>query len=194
VNELTKLPGIGKKTALRLALYLLKEEPQMAESLGNTIIRMRKETGYCRICHNISDTEICQICSSPRRNRSVICVVEDTRDVMAIENTGQYTGVYHVLGGVISPMDGISPNDLNIEGLINKVSGEEIREIIFALPSTIEGDTTNFFLYKKLGHYPVSFSIIARGIAIGDDLEYTDEVTLGRSILNRTPYGNTGSV
>jgi recombination protein RecR len=188
VNELTKLPGIGRKTALRLALYLLKEDHRMAESLGNILIRMRNETGYCRICNNISDTDICQICSSPKRNRAVICVVEDTRDVMAIENTGQYNGVYHVLGGVISPMDGISPSDLNVDGLVDKVGKEEIEEVIFALPATIEGDTTNFYLFKKLGQYPVRFSLIARGVAVGDELEYADEVTLGRSIIHRTPY------
>ncbi|MBN2174910.1 MAG: recombination protein RecR [Bacteroidales bacterium] len=188
VNELSRLPGIGKKTALRLALHLLKKEEPFAEALGNAIIRMRKEIMFCRECFNISDAELCEICSNPKRNKEIICVVEDIRDVMAIENTGQYNGVYHILGGIISPMDGIGPNDLNIAALVTRVGKGGVHEVIMALPTTIEGDTTNFYLYKQLKNQEVEITTIARGIAIGDELEYADEVTLGRSILNRTKY------
>ncbi|MCD4730088.1 MAG: recombination mediator RecR, partial [Bacteroidales bacterium] len=191
VNELARLPGIGKKTALRLALHLLKKEDNVAESLGNSLIKMRSEIMFCTECFNISDSEICEICANPNRTKETICVVEDIRDVMAIENTGQYKGVYHILGGIISPMDGIGPNDLHIDSLINRVSQGNIQEVIMALSTTIEGDTTNFYIYKKLKDLNVTISTIARGVAIGDELEYTDEVTLGRSILNRTPYEST---
>lgn len=191
VNELSRLPGIGKKTALRLALHLLKKEKVVAESLSNAIIKMRDEIMFCNECHNISDSEVCEICSNKKRNKETICVVEDIRDVMAIENTGQYTGVYHILGGIISPMDGIGPNELNIDSLVNRVSNGNIKEVIMALSTTIEGDTTNFYIYKKLKDLNVEISTIARGVAIGDELEYADEVTLGRSILNRTPYEST---
>ena len=188
VNELAKLPGIGRKTALRLALYLLKQEISEVETFGKAMIRLRNEIIYCSQCHNISDTEVCNICSSPKRDPCVVCVVESIRDVMAVENTSQFLGVYHVLGGIISPMDGIGPDDLAIESLIKRVSAGNIREIILALPTTIEGDTTNFYLYKRLKESGVQLSTIARGVSIGDELEYTDEITLGRSIVNRTPY------
>ncbi len=191
VNELSRLPGIGKKTALRLALHLLKKEPHIAEALGNSIIKMREEIVFCKKCHNISDSELCEICNNPNRNEKLICVVEDVRDVMAIENTGQYNGVYHILGGIISPIDGIGPNDLNITSLVKRVEDEEVSEVIMALSTTIEGDTTNFYMYKKLKDLNVAISTIARGISIGDELEYADEVTLGRSLLNRLPYENT---
>ena len=190
VNELSRLPGVGKKTALRLALFLLKQDKNIVEDFGNTIIKMRREVRYCEICHNISDDDTCEICKNQRRNRSIICVVEDIRDVMAIENTSQFNGVYHVLNGIISPIDGIGPGDINVKSLIEKVHNGGVKEIIMALPTTIEGDTTNFYLYKQLKNYDVVVTTIARGIAIGDDLEYTDEITLGRSIINRTPYVN----
>ena len=188
VNELASLPGIGKKTALRMALHLLRCSPEEVESFGTSVIKMRNEVIFCSQCGNISDKECCEICSSPKRDASIICVVEDIRDVMAIENTAQYTGVYHVLGGIISPIEGIGPQDLNIEHLIVRASAEENMEVILALPTTIEGDTTNFYLYKKLNPLNVTITMIARGINVGDELEHTDEVTLGRSILNRTPY------
>jgi recombination protein RecR len=191
VNEFSRLPGIGKKTALRLALHLLKKDTPFAEALGNAIIKMRTEVQFCRECYNISDSEVCEICASEKRLKNTICVVEDIRDVMAIENTGQYNGVYHILGGIISPMDGIGPNDLNIESLIQRVTSGNIAEVIMALSTTIEGDTTNFYIYKKLKNLNVRITAIARGIAIGDELEYADEVTLGRSILNRTLYEST---
>ncbi len=188
VNELAKLPGIGKKTALRLVLHMLKQDIPEVEKLGNSIIKMRNEIKFCKECFNISDSEICEICSNPKRDHTTICIVEDIRDVMAIENTAQYTGVYHILGGIISPMDGIGPNDLNIEPLVKKIKTGNIKEIIMALPTTIEGDTTNFYIYKQIKNTGIKTSIIARGISIGDDLEYADEITLGRSIINRTPY------
>lgn len=191
VNELARLPGIGRKTALRLVLYLLKKEDNFALSLGNSIIKMRNEIMFCTECFNISDSEVCEICANPNRTKDTICVVEDIRDVMAIENTGQYKGVYHILGGIISPMDGIGPNELHIDSLVNRVSQGNTQEVIMALSTTIEGDTTNFYIYKKLKDFEITISTIARGIAIGDELEYADEVTLGRSILNRTPYENT---
>lgn len=188
VNELAKLPGIGRKTALRMALHLLKCHPSEVEAFGTSIIKMRNEINYCSACKNISDQEICGICANPKRDKGLVCIVEDIRDVMAIENTGQFNGVYHVLGGIISPMEGIGPQDLNIESMINRMGAGEIREVILALPTTIEGDTTNFYLYRKLIDFGITVSAIARGISIGDELEHTDEVTLGRSILNRTPY------
>ena len=191
VNELARLPGIGRKTALRLTLHILKKDTSQAEALGNAIIKMKNEIMYCSVCHNISDTEVCEICSNPKRDKHTVCVVEDIRDMMAIENTGQYTGVYHVLGGIISPMDGIGPGELNIESLVNRISSGEVKEVIMALSTTIEGDTTNFYIFKRLKEFNVEITTIARGIAIGDELEYADEITLGRSILNRMPYENT---
>jgi recombination protein RecR len=188
VNELAKLPGIGRKTALRMALNLLKRNHQEVEALGNAVIKMRNDVIYCLECRNISDQERCGICSNPKRDHAAICVVEDIRDVMAVENTGQYNGVYHVLGGIISPMEGVGPQDLHIEALINRVAAGDVGEIILALPTTIEGDTTNFYLFRKLSEFNIKLTTIARGISIGDELEHTDEVTLGRSILNRTPY------
>jgi len=191
VNELAKLPGIGRKTALRMALHLLKSRREDAESFGMAIIRMHNEIRYCLDCGNISDNELCSICGNPKRDKSIVCVVEDIRDVIAIENTGQYAGVYHVLGGIISPMEGIGPDELNISGLVGKVESGGIAEIILALPTTIEGDTTNFYIYKRLGSATIHVTAIARGISVGDELEHTDEVTLGRSIVNRTLYEKT---
>jgi recombination protein RecR len=188
VNEISKLPGIGKKTALRLALHLLKEQESATASLASSLINLRTLTRYCKNCHNISDAEICSICESHRRDKSILCVVEDTRDVLAIENTSQYQGLYHVLGGVISPMEGIGPSELKIQSLLNRVPGSEVREIILALSPSMEGDTTAFYITKKLKDQPVKISTIARGIAIGGELEYTDEITLGRSIVSRTAY------
>ncbi|MBL0049976.1 MAG: recombination protein RecR [Bacteroidetes bacterium] len=188
VTQFSSLPGIGKKTALRLVLHLLKQESTEVEAFGNAFIKMRNEIKYCNNCHNISDAALCEICSNPNRNHSIICVVEDIRDVIAIESTNQFNGTYHLLGGIISPMEGIGPKDLNIETLINRVSGGEVKEIIMALSTTMEGDTTNFYLYKRLKDFNLTISTIARGIAVGDELEYADEITLGRSILQRTPY------
>jgi recombination protein RecR len=188
VSELSKLPGIGRKSALRLALHLLRKDVSEVEAFGNAVIRMRKDICYCKECHNISDDELCAICSSPKRDRSTLCVVESTRDVMAIENTGQMNGVYHVLGGIISPMEGIGPEDLTVESLVTRVNAGEVKEIVLALPTTIEGDTTNFYLYRRLKDFSLKVTTLARGVSIGDELEFTDEVTLGRSILNRTPY------
>lgn len=188
VREFSKLPGIGNKTALRLALHLLKQPESEVEVFGNAIINMRKNIVYCKVCHNISDTEICNICSHPSRDKETICVVENLKDVMSIENTQQFKGLYHVLGGIISPMDGIGPNDLQIESLTQRVQDENIKEIILALSTTMEGDTTNFYIYRKLDPFNLKITTIARGIAIGDELEYADEVTLGRSILNRVDF------
>lgn len=188
VNEFAKLPGVGKKTALRLVLHLLRQPEDDVDNFGNTIMQLKHEVHYCKVCHNISDTEICDICANPRRDRSVVCVVENIRDVMSIENTQQYTGLYHVLGGVISPMDGIGPKDLEIESLVERCANDGIAEVILALPTTMEGDTTNFYIYRKLSAMPVKITTIARGVAIGNDLEYTDEVTLGRSIVNRIEF------
>ncbi|UII28806.1 recombination mediator RecR [Fulvivirga maritima] len=190
VEEISKLPGIGKKTALRLALYLLKESEDQTLALSHALNELRQNIRYCKYCHNISDDDVCNICASHRRDKSIICVVEDTRDVMAIENTSQYTGLYHVLGGVISPIEGVGPSDLNIDALVNRVKDAQggVKEVIFALSSTMEGDTTTFYLTKKLKEYQVSLSTIARGIPIGGELEYADEITLGRSILSRTAY------
>ena len=191
VNEFAKLPGVGRKTALRLVLFLLRQETGMVETFGNTMISLKREVKYCRVCHNISDTEICQICATPSRDSQTVCVVENIRDVMAVENTQQFRGLYHVLGGIISPMDGVGPNDLQIESLVERVKSGEIQEIILALSATMEGDTTNFYIYRKLSPYDVKITTIARGVSIGDELEYADEVTLGRSILNRTNFSDT---
>ena len=186
VNEFSRLPGIGRKTALRLVLNLLRQDVEEVERFTDAVLQLRKEVRRCRICHNISDTEICPICSDSHRNRRLIRVVENIQDVMAVERTGQFYGLYHVLGGIISPMDGVGPSDLEIESLVERVKEGEVDEIIFALASTMEGDTTNFYISRKLQPYDVKLSVIARGISVGDELEYTDEVTLGRSILNRT--------
>jgi len=185
------LPGIGKKTALRLVLNLLNRETEEVARFTSAINNLREQIRYCRKCHNISDVELCQICSNPNRNEQILCVVEDIRDVMAIENTQQYKGLYHVLGGVISPMEGVGPQQLNIESLLDKVKEGTVQEIIFALSTTMEGDTTNYYIYKKMKGLDVKVSTIARGIAIGDELEYADEITLGRSITNRLPYENS---
>ncbi len=188
VGEFAKLPGIGRKTAMRLVLHLLKQETSAVEAFSNAMTTLKHEVKYCKICHNISDTDVCGICSNPSRDSSTVCVVENIRDVMAIENTQQYKGLYHVLGGVISPMDGIGPSDLEIDSLVERVKEEGVKEVIFALSSTMEGDTTNFYIFRKLSGLNVKLSVIARGISVGDELEYTDEVTLGRSILNRTVF------
>jgi recombination protein RecR len=188
VNEFAKLPGIGRKSALRLVLHLLKQDVQDVEIFGNSLIQLRSEIKHCRICHNISDTDVCSICANPTRNPSLICVVENIKDVMSIENTNQFNGFYHVLGGIISPMDGIGPSDLEIESLVNRVNEGIAEEIILALSTTMEGDTTNFFIFKKLKNTKVKISTLARGVSIGDELEYTDEVTLGRSIVNRMSF------
>ncbi|GGZ28882.1 recombination protein RecR [Echinicola pacifica] len=192
VNEISRLPGIGKKTALRLALHLLKQPETISENLTEAILKLRKETTYCKICHNISDQEICAICNGPRREHQLICVVEDIPDVLAIENTSQYTGLYHVLGGVISPIQGIGPDELKIDSLFQRISSphkdEPVLEVILALPSTMEGDTTSFYITRKLKEKGVKVSTIARGIPIGGELEFTDEITLGRSILTRVNY------
>lgn len=188
VNELTRLPGIGRKSALRMALHLLKCKPEEVEAFGHAVISLRNSVIYCTSCGNISDSEVCAICASTKRDHALVCVVEDIRDVMAIEGTGQFNGIYHVLGGIISPIDGIGPQDLNINNLVEKVVSGGISEVILALPTTIEGDTTNFYLFKKMAPSGVKVTMIARGISIGDELEHTDEVTLGRSILNRQLY------
>ncbi|MBP3850440.1 MAG: recombination protein RecR [Prevotella sp.] len=189
VQEFSKLPGIGRKTALRLVLHLLRQDTEDVEKLSQAVVQMKHEVKHCRVCHNISDSEMCPICSDPRRDAAIICVVENIQDVMAVENTQQFTGLYHVLGGVISPMDGIGPADLEIDSLVERVAKGDVKEVILALSSTMEGDTTNFYIFRKLAPYTdVRISIIARGISVGDELEYTDEVTLGRSILNRTPF------
>ncbi len=189
VSEFAKLPGVGRKTALRLVLYLLRQDKEDTESFARSLTDLRQNVKHCKVCHNISDTDVCPICSSGHRDTSLVCVVENIQDVMAIENTQQYNGLYHVLGGVISPMDGIGPGDIEIESLTERVAEDEgIEEIILALSSTMEGDTTNFFISRKLQPYGRKISVIARGISVGNELEYTDEVTLGRSILNRTPF------
>jgi recombination protein RecR len=188
VNEFAKLPGVGQKTALRLVLHLLNREKEEVEHFGSSVIRLRNEIKHCSICHNISDQELCEICTAPKRDKEVICVVEDTRDVMAVENTSQYFGVYHVLGGLISPMDGIGPSDLFIDSLVQRVATTPVKEIILALSATMEGDTTLFYLYKKLKDFQIPITTIARGIAFGGELEYADEITLGRSIVTRVPY------
>ena len=188
VVELGKLPGIGRRTAVRLALHLLKQDSSRAGLLGNALISLRNGVKYCTQCHNISDDEICMICADHRRDPSIICVVEDIRDVMAIENTGQFRGLYHVLGGIISPMEGIGPGDIQVESLVKRLEIEQITEIILALPATTEGDTTGFYIVKRLGSNVKTVSVISRGVAIGDDLEFADEITLGKSITNRVPY------
>ena len=186
VGELSKLPGVGRKTALRLALFLLRQSTDSVDAFAGAISKMRHEVRYCRVCHNISDTDICPICANPKRDTRTICVVENIRDVMAVENTQQYNGLYHVLGGIISPMDGVGPSDIEIDSLVERVAAGGVKEVILALSSTMEGDTTNFYISRKLAPYDVAVSVIARGISVGDELEYTDEVTLGRAILNRT--------
>lgn len=191
VNEFAKLPGIGRKTALRLVLHLLRQEEPSVENFGNTIIKLRKEIRYCHICHNISDSDTCALCADPNRDDSTVCVVENIKEVMVIENTRQFRGRYHVLGGIISPMDGIGPSDLEIDSLVKRVSEGEIQEVILALSATMEGDTTNFYIFRKLAPFNVKISILARGVSVGDELEYTDEITLGRSIINRMPFNET---
>ena len=186
VGEFSKLPGIGRKTALRLVLNMLRRSEEEVEEFAGAVSRLRKDVKYCRVCHNISDTEVCPICADTHRDASTICVVENIRDVMAVENTQQYGGLYHVLGGIISPMDGIGPSDIEIDSLVKRVADGGVREVILALSSTMEGDTTNFYISRKLAPYDVELSVIARGISVGDELEYTDEVTLGRAIINRT--------
>ena len=188
VNEISNLPGIGKKSALRLVLFLLRQPESQSKNLANAISEMRLNVNFCKNCHNISDLDVCEICSNPRRDQSVICVVEDIRDVMAIEKTSSFNGLYHVLGGIISPIDGIGPDDLNIESLVEKVKNNPIKEVIFALSTTMEGDTTNFYIYRQISDYNIATSTIARGISVGDDLEYADEITLGRSITDRIPF------
>ena len=191
VNEFARLPGIGRKTALRLVLHLLRQESESVISFSESIRQVRHDIKYCRSCNNISDTDVCEICADARRDHSTICVVESIRDVMAIENTRQYSGIYHVLGGVISPMDGIGPDDLNIATLEAKIKEGKAKEIILALSTTMEGDTTNFYLYKRFSSYTVPITTIASGISVGDELEYADEVTLGRSLVNRLPFERT---
>jgi len=193
VEQMASLPGVGRKTALRLVLHLLNQDTSDVRAFGQAFVELKDNVQFCKTCHNVSDAQLCSICSSYKREASTVCVVEDMRNVIAIENTQQYTGVYHVLGGIISPMDGIGPSELNIESLVNRVKQGEIKEVIMALSTTIEGDTTNFYIYKRLNEFDVEISTIARGVAIGDDLEYTDEITLGRSLLNRVPY-NSGVV
>lgn len=191
VYEMSQLPGIGKRTALRLVLHLLKQPKEQTGFLSQALLNMREDIKFCESCHNISDVEICEICSNTSRNQQIICVVEDIRDVMAIENTGQFKGIYHVLGGKISPIDGVGPSQLNIPTLVEKVKSGTIRELIFALSSTMEGDTTNFYIYRQIKDVDIITSTIARGISVGDELEYADEVTLGRSILHRVPFENS---
>lgn len=191
VEQFSKLPGVGKKTALRLTLHLLRLEKEEVEDFGHSFIDLRNNINYCVDCHNISESEVCKLCSNPERESSVICVVEDIRDVMAIESTGQFNGVYHVLGGKISPIEGIGPNQLNISSLIEKIKSEKISELIFALSATMEGDTTNFYIFKQIQDLDLKITTIARGVSVGNELEYTDEVTLGRSIIKRIPFENS---
>ncbi len=188
VNEFSKLPGIGRKSALRLVLHLLRQDSESVNFFGNSLIQLRNEIKHCKVCHNISDTEVCQICENPSRNHNVVCVVENIRDVMSVENTQHFNGLYHVLGGIISPMDGIGPSDIEIESLVHRIEKGEIIEVILALSTTMEGDTTNFYIYRKLKGLDVKITTLARGVSIGDELEYTDEITLGRSLDNRVPY------
>lgn len=192
VNEFAKLPGIGRKTALRLVLYLLRQSESVSVGFGEAVIKLRKEIKYCNRCHNISESETCPICSNPLRDTGIICVVENVKDVMSIENTHQHHGLYHVLGGLISPMDGIGPQDIEIDSLVERVGSGDVKEVILALSATMEGDTTNFYIYRKLAQFPdVKITILARGMSVGNDIEYTDELTLGRSILNRTPFSDS---
>lgn len=193
VGELSKLPGVGKKTALRLALHLLRRDPAEALALGEAIIEMRKNISYCQHCHNISEEETCPICSDSRRDHKLVCVVENVKDVITIEATHQHHGLYHVLGGLISPLDGIGPSDLEIESLVERVKNEKIEEVILALSPTLEGDTTNFYIYRKLSHLPVKVTMLSRGLSVGNELEYTDELTLGKSIQNRILFSDTYS-
>jgi len=188
VKEFSKLPGIGRKTALRLVLWMLRQEDADVEQFADAIRQLKHEVKYCHICHNISDSDTCPICADSKRDASTVCVVENIQDVMAVENTQQFRGLYHVLGGIISPMDGIGPSDIEIASLVNRVAEGHVKEVILALSPTMEGDTTNFFIYRKLAAYNVKVSVIARGVAVGNELEYTDEVTLGRSIMNRTLF------
>ena len=192
VAQFAKLPGIGRKTALRLVLYLLKRDPAEAQQFGEAIIKLRNEIQYCHICHNISETATCPICANPNRDPAIVCVVENVKDVMSIENTHQHHGLYHVLGGLISPMDGIGPQDIEIESLVQRVAQGGIQEVILALSATMEGDTTNFYIFRRLAPYPdVKITMLARGVSVGNEIEYTDELTLGRSILNRTLFSDT---
>lgn len=188
VEAFSQLPGVGRKTALRLVLHLLRQPADEVDGFAEAVVRVKHDVKYCKVCHNISDSDVCSICSDPRRDASLVCVVENIQDVMAIENTQQFHGLYHVLGGIISPMDGVGPHDLEIDSLVKRVDEGGVKELILALASTMEGDTTNFYLSRKLKGKNVKLSVIARGISVGDELEYTDEVTLGRSILNRTPF------
>lgn len=191
VTELSRLPGVGRKTAIRLALHLLRRDESEGVALGEAIINMRRGIRYCSVCHNISETDICPICASAQRDRTTVCVVENVNDVMILERTRQYSGLYHVLGGVISPMDGIGPESLAIDSLVERVAAGDVREVILALGATMEGDTTNFYIYRRLQDYPeVKITQLARGVAVGNDLEYTDEITLGRSLLQRTPFAD----
>ena len=192
VTEFAKLPGIGRKTALRLVLHLLKQPEPDVTAFGEAIIKLRREIGYCRVCHNISETEVCPICGNPSRDASIVCVVENVKDVMSIENTHQHHGLYHVLGGLISPMDGVGPQDIEIDSLVARVAAGDIKEVILALSATMEGDTTNFYIFRRLAPYPdVRVTMLARGVSVGNEIEYTDELTLGRSILNRTLFSDS---
>lgn len=191
VTELSRLPGVGRKTALRLALHILRQDESVGVALGEAIINMRRGVKYCSECHNISETEVCPICSSPARDKSTVCVVESVKDVMIFENTRQYRGLYHVLGGVISPMDGIGPDQLQIASLVDRVKSGEINEVILALSATMEGETTNFYIYRQLGTLPVKITQLARGVSVGNEIEYTDEITLGRSLINRTLFADS---
>jgi len=192
VSEFAKLPGIGRKTALRLVLHLLKQDEQEAVAFGEAIIKLRREIRYCKVCHNISETEVCPICGNPSRDASTICVVENVKDVMSIENTHQHNGLYHVLGGLISPMAGIGPGDIEVDSLEERVKQGDIKEVILALSATMEGDTTNFYIFRRLAPYPdVKITILARGVSVGNEIEYTDELTLGRSIMNRTLFSDS---
>lgn len=194
VNEFAKLPGVGRKTALRLILHLLRQDENVTDSFAQALTTLRHEIKYCKICHNICDDEVCTICANPSRDKTTVCVVENIKDVMAIENTMQYKGLYHVLGGIISPLDGIGPSDLQIESLIERIPLENVKEVILALSTTMEGDTTNIYIFKKISKFDLKVSIIARGISIGDEIEYADEVTLGRSIMNRTLFNDSYSI
>ena len=193
VSEFSKLPGIGRKTALRLVLHLLRQDEHVAVNFGEAIVRLRKEIRYCRLCHNISEQELCPICANAARDASIICVVENVKDVMSIENTHQHHGVYHVLGGIISPMDGIGPQDIEIDSLVERVRAGGVSEVILALSATMEGDTTNFYIFRRLAEFDVKITMLARGVSVGNEIEYTDELTLGRSILNRTLFSDSFS-
>ena len=193
VSEFSKLPGIGRKTALRLVLHLLRQDEHVAVNFGEAIVRLRKEIRYCRLCHNISEQELCPICANPARDASIICVVENVKDVMSIENTHQHHGVYHVLGGLISPMDGVGPQDIEIDSLVERVRAGGVSEVILALSATMEGDTTNFYIFRRLAAFDVKITMLARGVSVGNEIEYTDELTLGRSILNRTLFSDSFS-